>query len=88
MTFAAWNIRCETLIAIANRLCMNGLEIHKHFICKNISRQVMIDRRVLVQNFKLKALQLRYRIDTCDSEEQRTKTITRYCRLVYFLLSL
>ena len=34
MTFAAWNIRCETLIAIADRLCMNGLEIHKHFICK------------------------------------------------------
>ena len=48
----------------------------------------MIDRRVMIQNFKLKALQLRYKIDTCDSEEQRTKTIKRYCQLVYFLLSL
>ena len=48
----------------------------------------MIDRRVLIQNSKRKALQLRYKIDTCDSEGQRTKTITRYCQLVYFLLSL
>jgi len=48
----------------------------------------MIDRRVLIQDFKLKALQLRYKIDTCGSEEQRTKTIKRYCQLVYFLLGL
>ena len=48
----------------------------------------MIDRRALIQNLKLKALQLRYKIDTCDSEEQRTKNIKRYCQLVYFLLSL
>ena len=48
----------------------------------------MTDRRVLIQNFKLKALQLRYKIDTCDSEEQKMKTIKRYCQLVYFLLSL
>jgi hypothetical protein len=48
----------------------------------------MIDRKVLIQNFKLKALQLRHKIDTCKSEEQRTKTITHYCQLAYFLLSL
>jgi len=48
----------------------------------------MTDRNVLIQNFKHEALQLRCKIDMCDSEEQRTKTITRYCKLVYFLLSL
>ena len=48
----------------------------------------MIDRRVLIQKLKLKALQLRYKIDTCDSEEQQMKTIKRYCQLVYFLLGL
>ena len=41
-----------------------------------------------IQKFKLKALQLRNRIDTYNSEEQRTKTITGYCQLVYFLRSL
>ena len=48
----------------------------------------MIDRREMIQNFKLKALQLRYKIDMCENEEQRMKTIKRYCQLVYFLLSL
>jgi len=48
----------------------------------------MIERRALIQNFKLEALQLRYKIDTCDSEEQRIKNIKRYCQLVYSLLSL
>jgi len=48
----------------------------------------MIDRAVLIQNFKLKALHLRYRIDMSDDEEERMKTIRRYCQLVYFLLSL
>jgi len=48
----------------------------------------MIDRKVLIQDFKMKALQLRYKIDTCESEEQKMKTIKRYCQLVYFLLNL
>jgi len=48
----------------------------------------MIDRAALIREFKLQALQLRYKIDTGDSEEQRMKTIKRYCQLVYFLLSL
>jgi hypothetical protein len=55
---------------------------------KRFSRRVMIDRAVLIQKFKLEALQLRYKIDTSDSEEQRMKTIKQYCQLVYFLLSL
>jgi len=48
----------------------------------------MIDRAALIQNFKPKALHLRYKIDTSDNEEERMKTIKRYCHLVYFLLSL
>jgi len=48
----------------------------------------MIDRAALIQNFKLKALHLRYKIDTSDNEEEKTKTINRYCQLVYLLLSL
>jgi len=48
----------------------------------------MIDRAAVIQNSKLKALHLRYKIDTSDNEEERMKTINRYCQLVYFLLSL
>jgi len=48
----------------------------------------MIDRVVLIQSFKLKALHLRSKIDTSDSEEERMEIIKRYSQLVYFLLSL
>jgi len=48
----------------------------------------MIDRAALIKNFKLKVLHLRYKIDKSDNEEERTKTIKRYCQLVYFMLSL
>jgi len=48
----------------------------------------MIDRAALIQNSKLKALHLRHMIDASNNEEERKKTIKRYCQLVYFLLSL
>jgi len=48
----------------------------------------MIERASLIKNLKLKALQLRYKIDTSDSEEEKMKNIKSYCQLVYFLLSL
>jgi len=48
----------------------------------------MIDRSVVIQNFKRKALHLRYKMDTSDNEEERVKIIKKYCQLVYFLLSL
>jgi len=48
----------------------------------------MIERAALIHNSKLKALHLRYKIDTSDNEEERAKTIKKYCQLVYFLLSL